>query len=295
VLRLDLAALAPHPPELPHRPLGALAQLTVSAALHVTVAGSLWAMVASGIELRAAESTVDRPAQPIVFRLPELPRIGPGGGGGGGQRQPRPIRRAEAVGSDPITMRVRKQPAPAAPVTSVSAPVTEAGPALPSMVLEAKPLAGGFVDQIGLPTTAMSLGTSAGPGSGGGVGTGIGTGVGPGRGPGLGPGSGGGSGGGTGGGTYRPGGAVSSPRLLVEVKPRYTPDALRLKIQGTVVLEAIVGTDGFPSHIRVVRSLDRGLDAEAAVAAAQWRFEPGRLAGVPVDVLVTIMIDFKLW
>jgi protein TonB len=68
-----------------------------------------------------------------------------------------------------------------------------------------------------------------------------------------------------------------------------------LKIQGTVVLEAIVGTDGFPSHIRVVRSLDRGLDAEAAVAAAQWRFEPGRLAGVPVDVLVTIMIDFKLW
>jgi outer membrane biosynthesis protein TonB len=34
------------------------------------------------------------------------------------------------------------------------------------------------------------------------------------------------------------------------------------------------------------------LDEQAIVAAAQWRFEPGRLAGRPVDVLVTVMIDF---
>jgi TonB family protein len=71
--------------------------------------------------------------------------------------------------------------------------------------------------------------------------------------------------------------------------------ALRFKITGTVVLEAVVTTDGRASQIRVVRSLDRGgLDDEAIAAVAQWRFEPGRLEGTPVDVLVTILVDFSL-
>ena len=116
------------------------------------------------------------------------------------------------------------------------------------IVLDAKPLASGIFDQVGLPTAAMLSGTSTGPGSGGGVGTGRGSGIGSGRGPGLGP----GSGGGLGGGAYRPGGAVSAPRLIKEVKPRYTTVALQHMIQGTVVLEAIVTRDGCPSQIRVV-------------------------------------------
>jgi TonB family protein len=59
------------------------------------------------------------------------------------------------------------------------------------------------------------------------------------------------------------------------------------------MLELVVTRDGRPSQIRVVRSLDpRGLDEQAITAASQWRFEPGRLAGTPVDVLVTIMLDF---
>jgi outer membrane biosynthesis protein TonB len=40
--------------------------------------------------------------------------------------------------------------------------------------------------------------------------------------------------------------------------------------------------------------MDRGLDEEAVAAAAQWRFEPGHLAGAPVDVLVVILIDFSI-
>jgi TonB family protein len=163
-------------------------------------------------------------------------------------------------------------------------------PLLPSIVLEAKPLASGVFEQVGLPVGGMLTGSS-GSGSGGGVGTGSGTGIGSGRGPGLGP----GSGGGTGGGVYRPGGAVSAPRLIKEVKPTYTPQALLNRIQGTVVLEAVVTGDGCASQIRVVRSLDRGgLDEEAIAAVTQWRFEPGRLAGAPVDVIVTIMVDFLI-
>ena len=66
-------------------------------------------------------------------------------------------------------------------------------------------------------------------------------------------------------------------------------------IQGSVVLELIVTRGGRPSEIHVIRSLDsRGLDEQAVAAVAQWRFEPGRLAGTPVDVLVTVMLDFSI-
>ena len=202
-----------------------------------------------------------------------------------------PIRRAQGVGEDAITLRVQKRPSPPAPATPASAPAVEDVPPLPAIVLDAKPLASGLFDQIGLPTGGVSSGTSTGPGSGGGVGTGIGTGIGSGRGPGLGP----GSGGGTGGGVYRPGGAVSAPRLTKQVKPKYTSDALANGIHGTVVLEIVVTANGCASQIRIVRSLDAGgLDEEAVAAVAQWRFEPGRLAGTPVDVLVTIALDFAI-
>ena len=91
---------------------------------------------------------------------------------------------------------------------------------------------------------------------------------------------------------YRAGGAVSAPRPIVTVTPTYTTSALVEKIQGTVVLELVVTRDGRPTQIRVVRSLETGLDEQAIRAAAQWRFEPGRRGGVPEDVLVTLMLDF---
>jgi protein TonB len=70
---------------------------------------------------------------------------------------------------------------------------------------------------------------------------------------------------------------------------------MQRKIQGTVVLEMIVGADGNPYDVRVVRSLDpNGLDDEAIRAAKQWRFNPGRLGETPVDVLVVLVIDFHI-
>jgi protein TonB len=80
----------------------------------------------------------------------------------------------------------------------------------------------------------------------------------------------------------------------VQVTPKYTTDAMMRKVQGTAVLEFIVRADGRPDDIHVVRSLDPGLDDQATIAARQWRFEPGRLAGRPVDVLVTLVLDFNL-
>jgi TonB family protein len=159
------------------------------------------------------------------------------------------------------------------------------------VALDAKPLASGLTFQVGAPESPLTLGASQGIGSGGGVGEGVGTGIGSGLGPGLGP----GSGGGTGGGVYRPGNGVTAPTLLVQVRPTYTAYALRAKIQGSVLLELVVQRDGTPRDIRVIRSLDReGLDREAILAVEQWRFSPGRRDGVPVDVLVTVVMDFHI-
>jgi protein TonB len=204
-----------------------------------------------------------------------------GGGGGGGNRQPGPIQRAQGIGSDAMTLRIAKA------VEITDAPLDR--PSLPGVLLDAKPLASGLFDQIGVPFGGEAGGLSTGSGSGGGVGTGNGTGIGSGSGPGIGP----GSGGGAGGGTCRPGGGVSAPRVIRQVKPTYTAAALLEKIQGTVIMELVVTRDGRPAQIRVVRSLDPlGLDGQAVLAVSEWRFEPGRLAGTPVDVLVTVAMDF---
>jgi protein TonB len=70
--------------------------------------------------------------------------------------------------------------------------------------------------------------------------------------------------------------------------------ALSQKIEGTVWLEVVVTREGRAADIRVVRSLDAGLDEEAVAAVQQWQFEPGRLAGTAVDVVVTVALDFHV-
>ena len=174
--------------------------------------------------------------------------------------------------------------------TPVIATPQPADVAPPSVVLEAKALASGEMMLAGMPDAPPSLFVSSGSGSGGGVGDGRGTGIGDGVGPGLGSGSGGGSGGGV----YHLGNGVTPPILITQPKPKYTADALQRHVQGIVILEAVVGHDGIPYGLRVMRSLDPGLDVEAINAVRNWRFLPGRLGPIPVDVLVTIEIDFHV-
>jgi TonB family protein len=89
---------------------------------------------------------------------------------------------------------------------------------------------------------------------------------------------------------------VTLPRVLREVKPAYTSDAMRAKVQGTVLLQCVVRPDGSVTDIQVLRSLDSvfGLDQEAMKAARQWRFAPGTRMGQPVPVQITIELTFTL-
>ncbi len=93
---------------------------------------------------------------------------------------------------------------------------------------------------------------------------------------------------------FKPGAGVSAPVVVKEVRPQYTPDAKEARIQGVVTLECVVNIDGTIGDVKVIRSLDAGLDQEAIKAVRQWRFEPGTKDGKPVPVLVALEMTFTL-
>jgi protein TonB len=217
-----------------------------------------------------------------------LTQPGPGGGGGGGgNKMKEPPRAAQLPGKDKITVPVQKPPSLEAPQIAKNEPSP-----VETLNIPAKELAASQDSLPGAIAAPSASTLSQGSGSGGGAGTGTGSGIGPGTGSGLGP----GTGGGTGGGAYRLGSGVTTPQLVREVKPQYTSDAMRAKIQGTVLVECVVNKDGTVGDVQVVRSLDSvfGLDQEAVKAARQWRFRPGTRLGEPVPVLITIQLDFSL-
>jgi len=256
---------------------GALAS---SVAAHAAVFGLL-ILVAKLLPQQVYQAVLpDRLSDQIVW----LSQPGPGGGGGGGgNKMPEPPKKAELPGKEKITVPVAKPPDPT-PEPKPEPPKEE--PNIPAKTMAAATQ----VTPGALESNQASA--SQGIGTAGGAGTGSGTGIGPGQGPGLGQ----GSGGGTGGGFYRPGNGVELPRVIREVKPQYTAEAMRAKVQGTVLLECVVLADGSVGNVEVVKSLDPtfGLDQEAIKAAKQWRFQPGRRFGEPVAVLVTIELTFTL-
>ena len=89
---------------------------------------------------------------------------------------------------------------------------------------------------------------------------------------------------------------ITQPTVVRQVTPQYTSEAMRQKIQGRVVLEAVVGIDGRITAVRVVRSLDKsfGLDQQPLAAARQWRFTPAVRNGVPIAVKVMLDLEFRL-
>jgi len=93
-------------------------------------------------------------------------------------------------------------------------------------------------------------------------------------------------------GVYKVGGGVSVPRVLSRADPEYTPEASAAKIEGTVVLSVIVGTDGLAHDINVIKGIGSGLDEKAVQAIQKWHFAPGTKDGEPVQVKAQIEVNF---
>lgn len=146
---------------------------------------------------------------------------------------------------------------------------------------------------IGNPMSARVTGpASNGTGTGGGIGSGASNGIGSGTGPGHGP----GQGGGFGGGIYKLGDiGVTAPVAKFTPEPDFSEEARKAKYQGVVVLAAIIGPDGRPRNIHVVRALGMGLDEKAVERVKTWLFEPGKKNGTPVAVAMNLEVDFHLY
>lgn len=84
-----------------------------------------------------------------------------------------------------------------------------------------------------------------------------------------------------------------TPKLLREVSPVYTREALQRGVQGVVQLQAAVLADGSVGGVRVSRGLDPMLDLSAMAALKGWRFVPGTLNNEPVAVIVHVEMTFK--
>jgi TonB family protein len=87
---------------------------------------------------------------------------------------------------------------------------------------------------------------------------------------------------------------VDLPMPVREVHPQFTADAMRAKVHGSVVLQGIVDRNGAVRDVRVVQSLEPGLDAAARDAFAQWEFRPATRRGEPVAMAVSVQMAFTM-
>jgi periplasmic protein TonB len=232
----------------------------LSIAFHAALLVGLFYAAARPSQLDATTAIASRRTKFMVAVAPGSPRTG---GGGDGSTVPRTARIPEARPLDIVAPQIMTR-VESLPVGAVPMILTDDVDRLPGASL---PVDG-------------TVGNGSGPRGGGGPG--------PGNGPGDGPGA---------GDVYDAGvGGVSAPRLIHEVKPNFTVEAMRAKLQGVVLMDVIVLADGSvdAARIQITRSLDPGLDREATIAVRQWRFRPSLRFGHPVASRVTVELAFTL-
>lgn len=89
------------------------------------------------------------------------------------------------------------------------------------------------------------------------------------------------------------GGIVRAPQKIHHVAPTYPAIAQSARVEGMVILEALIAEDGSVREVKVLKSLPL-LDASAVDAVRQWRFTPTLLNGVPVQVIMSVTVTFAL-
>ena len=104
----------------------------------------------------------------------------------------------------------------------------------------------------------------------------------------------GGTGPGVGDEPLRVGGEVKAPQLTNKVEPSYPEAARKARMEGVVILEAIITAAGNVEDVRVLKSVNPLLDSAAQRAVQQWRYRPATLNGRAVRVYLTVTVTFNL-
>jgi protein TonB len=91
----------------------------------------------------------------------------------------------------------------------------------------------------------------------------------------------------------RVGGQIKEPKKLKHVAPVYPDIAKQARVQGIVIVECTISPQGRVTDVKVLRGIPL-LDAAAIEAVRQWVYTPTLLNGVPVPVIMTVTVNFKL-
>ena len=92
----------------------------------------------------------------------------------------------------------------------------------------------------------------------------------------------------------RVGGSVQAARLINHPMPAYPPDAKSRGTEGTVILRAVIGTSGEMLSLTPFNDADASLTQAAMDTVRQWRYQPTLLNGLPVEVITTVTVTFRL-
>lgn len=85
---------------------------------------------------------------------------------------------------------------------------------------------------------------------------------------------------------------LSGPVPVRKVDPKYPPLLINDRVEGEVVLYAVIRSDGSVDSIQLIRGIDEQLDANAMDALSQWKFRPASKQGTPVDLEAIVHIPF---
>ena len=93
--------------------------------------------------------------------------------------------------------------------------------------------------------------------------------------------------------TVRVGGDIKEPKKVRHVAPVYPEVAQQARVQGVVILELLLDDSGSVTNAIIMRSVPL-LDQAALDAVRQWQFTPTQVNGVPVNVIMTVTVNFTL-
>jgi TonB family protein len=88
-------------------------------------------------------------------------------------------------------------------------------------------------------------------------------------------------------------GNLLPPVATEEVDPGYPLELMRQNVQGTVILSAVIHSNGAVGDVRILRGVDDRLDGYASAALSRWRFRPATRNGDPVALQTVVMIPFR--
>jgi TonB family protein len=89
------------------------------------------------------------------------------------------------------------------------------------------------------------------------------------------------------------GGNWTPPKPIVSPRPDYPPEARATKVQGTVLVEILVGEEGEVAHLAIRQSIP-SLNAAAVTCVSRWKFEPARVDGVPRATVAYVPVAFRI-